>query len=66
MLPVGFDHAKDHGILTFEMIERGSRRIDESKLLPGLAIHLLERALPQSHEADQSQVSQWLMQQFQS
>ena len=53
------------GIYAFEVIDRGSRRIDRSILLPGLAIELLETALQQSRTADQSQVGAWLMQQFQ-
>jgi Uma2 family endonuclease len=53
------------GIYAFEMIERGSRRIDESSVLPGLSIAILEQALHQSRETDQSQVGAWLMTQFQ-
>jgi Uma2 family endonuclease len=52
-------------ILAFQMIDRGSRRIDESQVLPGLAIATLESALRQSRETDQSQVGAWLMTQFQ-
>ncbi|MBF2072815.1 MAG: hypothetical protein IGS50_03485 [Synechococcales cyanobacterium C42_A2020_086] len=47
------------------MIERGSRRIDESRVLPGLGIEILEPAIQQSRETDQSQVGRWLMGQFQ-
>ncbi|MBW4660513.1 MAG: Uma2 family endonuclease [Drouetiella hepatica Uher 2000/2452] len=52
-------------IYAFEMIDRGSRRIDRSQLLPGLAMSSLEEALQQSRSVDQSQVGAWLMQQFQ-
>ncbi len=52
-------------ILAFQMIDRGSKRIDESQVLPGLAIATLEAALRQSRETDQSQVGAWLMTQFQ-
>jgi Uma2 family endonuclease len=52
-------------IYAFEMIERGSRRIDQSGVLPGLMIRVLEQALRQSRTVDQSQVGAWLMQQFQ-
>lgn len=52
-------------ILAYEMIERGSRRIDESKVLPGLRMETLEQAIQQSREQDQSQVGNWLMRQFQ-
>ncbi|QYO65175.1 Uma2 family endonuclease [Leptolyngbya sp. 7M] len=51
-------------IYAFEMIERGSRRIDQSKCLPGLIIGVLEQALRLSREQDQSQVGNWLMIQF--
>jgi Uma2 family endonuclease len=43
-------------IYAFEMIERGSRRIDDSKVFPGLSIDLLEQALQRSREQDQLQV----------
>lgn len=52
-------------ISAFQMIDRGSKRIDESQVLPGLAISTLEAALRQSRETDQSQVGAWLMTQFQ-
>ncbi|MBF2048410.1 MAG: Uma2 family endonuclease [Elainella sp. C42_A2020_010] len=51
-------------IYAFEMIERGSRRIDQSKLLPGLTMDVLEQALRLNREQDQSQVGNWLMTQF--
>ncbi len=53
-------------ILAYEMIERGSRRIDESQVLPRLKIETLEQAIRQSREQDQSQVGAWLMRQFQA
>ena len=59
---VGVEQINIHA---FEMIERGSRRIDDSKLLPGLSVNILEQALQQSRTLDQSQVGAWLMQQFQ-
>lgn len=52
-------------ILAYEMIEWGSRRIDESKVLPGLRMETLEQAIQQSREQDQSQVGNWLTRQFQ-
>lgn len=60
---VGVEQTNIHA---FEMIERGSRRIDDSRLLPGLSIGILEQALQQSRSLDQSQVGAWLMQQFQA
>lgn len=53
-------------ILGFEIIERGSRRIQESIVLPGLSLDILEEALRRSREADHGQVSAWLLQQWQA
>jgi Uma2 family endonuclease len=52
-------------IYAFEIIERGSRRIDTSLVLPQLAIATITEALNCSKEADQSQIGQWLMTEFQ-
>ena len=52
-------------IYAFEMIDRGSRRIDTSLVLPNLSIATITEALNLSKEQDQSQVGQWLMSQFQ-
>lgn len=53
-------------ILGFEIIERGSRRIQESAVLPGLSLAILEESLRRSREADHGQVSAWLLQQWQA
>ncbi|KAM3099382.1 Uma2 family endonuclease [Phormidesmis sp. 146-35] len=53
-------------ILAFQMIDRGSKRIDQSEVLPGLEFAVLEAALRQSRETDQSQVGAWLLTQFQT
>jgi Uma2 family endonuclease len=53
-------------IFAFEIIDRGSQRIDISKVLPDLKISVLESALQQARTRDQSQVGRWLMSQFQS
>ncbi|KAM3091756.1 Uma2 family endonuclease [Phormidesmis sp. 146-12] len=53
-------------ILAFQMIDRGSKRIDRSQVLPGLEFTVLETALRQSRETDQSQVGGWLLTQFQT
>lgn len=53
-------------ILGFEIIERGSRRIQESVVLPGLSLEILEAALRRSREADHGQVSAWLLEQWQT
>jgi Uma2 family endonuclease len=53
-------------ILAFEILaDGGSRRIYQSQALSGLAISVLEEALERSREADQSQVGNWLLTQFQ-
>ncbi|PSB12156.1 hypothetical protein C7B76_22440 [filamentous cyanobacterium CCP2] len=52
-------------ILAFEIIHRGSRRIDTSRVLSGLRMEWLEEALQRSRSVDQSQVGAWLITQFQ-
>jgi Uma2 family endonuclease len=51
-------------IYAFEMVDRGSRRIDTSLVLPQLAIATITEALNRSKEVDQAQVGQWLMSEF--
>jgi len=51
-------------ITGFEMIDRGSRRIRESLVLPGLKLEILEEALRRSREADHGQASAWLLEQW--
>ncbi|HEY9749993.1 MAG TPA: Uma2 family endonuclease [Allocoleopsis sp.] len=51
--------------LAFEIADGGSRRITESKVLPGLAIAVLRQALEMSREMNQAQVGAWLLTQFQ-
>lgn len=53
-------------IIAFAIVDRGSRRIDRSQVLPGLTMSLLEQALQQSQTIDQSQVGTWLMAQIQA
>lgn len=53
-------------VIAFAMRDRGSERITESRVLPGLAISLLEEALQRSRQTDQSQVGAWLLTQFQA
>jgi Uma2 family endonuclease len=52
-------------ILAYAMADQGSKRIQVSLVLPGLAISVLEEALRRSRETDQSQVGNWLLTQFQ-
>jgi Putative restriction endonuclease len=51
-------------IYAFEMIDRGSKRIDNSLVLPGLSIDTITTALNLSKEQDQSQIGKWLMSEF--
>ncbi len=53
-------------IIAFAIANRGSRRIDQSLVLPGLAIALLEEALRLSRQTNHGKVSTWLLSQFQS
>jgi Uma2 family endonuclease len=52
-------------VLAYAMADQGSKRIQVSLVLPGLAISVLEEALRRSRETDQSQVGNWLLTQFQ-
>jgi len=53
-------------VLAFEIQNRGSRRIDESQVLPGLDIALLEEAFRRSRQMNHGKVSAWLLSQFQA
>jgi Uma2 family endonuclease len=53
-------------IYAFEIIDRGSKRIDTSLVLPNLSIATITEALNRSKETDQSQIGQWLMGEFKS
>jgi Uma2 family endonuclease len=52
-------------VLAYAMADQGSKRIQVSLVLPGLAIAIVEEALRRSREMDQSQVGGWLLTQFQ-
>jgi Uma2 family endonuclease len=51
-------------VLAYAIAEQGSKRIQDSLVLPGLAISVLEEALRRNRETDQSQVGSWLLTQF--
>ncbi|BAU14961.1 hypothetical protein LEP3755_55170 [Leptolyngbya sp. NIES-3755] len=53
-------------IWAFAIADRGSRRIDQSLVLPGLEIAVLEEAFRRSREMNHGKVSAWLMNQFQA
>ncbi len=48
------------------MVEQGSKHIQESQVLRGLEISILEVALRRSREMSQSEVGTWLLSQFQN
>lgn len=52
-------------VIAFEIQNRGSRRIDESQVLPGLEMAVLEEAFRQSRQMNHGKVSAWLLSQFQ-
>ncbi|MBN3908351.1 MAG: Uma2 family endonuclease [Nostoc sp. NMS1] len=52
-------------IIAYAIVDQGSKRIQESQVLPGLVIAILEEALRQSREMSQSEVGTWLLSQFQ-
>ncbi len=49
-------------IFAFGMSELGSRQIQVSQVLPGLAMSTIEEALRRNQTEDDTEVSQWLMQ----
>ncbi len=53
-------------ILAFAMSHQGSKRINESQVLPGLRFSWLESALRQTRTKTHSEVCAWLLTQFQS
>ena len=52
-------------VLAYAVADQGSKRIQESQVLPGLRIAIIEEALRRSREMDQSQVGVWLLGEFQ-
>ncbi|NER08835.1 MAG: Uma2 family endonuclease [Okeania sp. SIO3C4] len=52
-------------VIAFTIANRGSQIINESQVLPGLAISLLQEALQRSRQENQAQVYAWLFSQFQ-
>ncbi|MEH2268857.1 MAG: Uma2 family endonuclease [Nostoc sp.] len=52
-------------IIAYAIADQGSKRIQESQVLPGLAMSTLEEALHRSREINQSEVGTWLLSQFQ-
>ena len=53
-------------VLAYQITNRGSQRIDESQVLTGLPIAIVEEALRRSRQGDRAQVGAWLLTQFQN
>ena len=52
-------------IIAFAVADGGSKKINQSQVLPGLAMSLLEEAFQRTRQTNQSQVYAWLLNQFQ-
>ena len=52
-------------VIAFEVADGGSKKINHSQVLPGLAMSLLEEAFQRIRQINQSQVYAWLLNQFQ-
>ncbi|MEA5616754.1 Uma2 family endonuclease [Cronbergia sp. UHCC 0137] len=52
-------------VIAFAIENGGSRRINQSQILPGLEISLLNTALRKTREMSQGEVCAWLLKQFQ-
>jgi Uma2 family endonuclease len=52
-------------IIAFAIADGGSKRIQESQVLPGLKLSLLNEVLQRSRQTNQGQVIHWLLAQFQ-
>ena len=52
-------------VIAFSIENGGSKRISESQVLKGLKIEILTAALQRSRNSNHTEVSSWLMQQFQ-
>ena len=52
-------------VIAFKIENEGSKRIQESQVLPGLEIKILNEALQRSRNSNHTEVSSWLLQQFQ-
>ncbi len=53
-------------IIAFAIANGGSRKINQSQVLPGLAMSILEEALQRTRRTNETQVYTWLLNQFQS
>ncbi|MBD2137347.1 Uma2 family endonuclease [Anabaena sp. FACHB-1237] len=53
--------ANNYDIIAFEIIDRGSRKITESKVLPGLKIDIVKEAIQRSQNQDDGEINRWLL-----
>ena len=51
-------------VFAFEILQGRSGEIEESRVLPGLAIALVEEALQRSETQDDGEINRWLLQRF--
>ncbi|MDJ0689943.1 MAG: Uma2 family endonuclease [Xenococcaceae cyanobacterium MO_188.B32] len=56
---------KNIQVIAFTIENEGSKRITESQVLPGLEIKILTEALNRSRHSNHTEVSAWLLKQFQ-
>lgn len=56
---------KKSRVFAFEILSRGSQRLETSKVLPGFDLSTLEESLRRSRDTDQAAMGSWLLQQFQ-
>ena len=53
--------ANNDDIIAFEIVDGGSRRIEESKVLPGLQLATVKEAIHRSLTQDDGEVNRWLL-----
>ncbi|MGB3264296.1 MAG: Uma2 family endonuclease, partial [Microcoleus sp.] len=58
------DRANTREVFAFAINNGGSGRIQESRVLPGLQIGLVEEALNRSQTQDDGEINRWLIQTF--
>ncbi len=58
------DRANTREVFAFVINNGGSGRIQESRVLPGLEIRLIEEALNRSQTEDDGEINRWLIQTF--
>ena len=56
--------ASDDDVIGFEISERRSGEIQDSRVLPGLSIAMVEEALERSKTQDDGEINRWLIQTF--